>query len=268
MTRDREVRRIMILAAVTALLSQTVFEFGPLWLVALDAPASSFGPYWAALVATTGLGGYLAGKVSVDRARWAAPLAIVLAGATIVLATTASAPVVAVAQAVVLLALAIVGIHAGLLLHDAVPSMVRSGVSSGAGTFSWIVFLPFSIVFGRVLDDHGTRVAGWVLVAAALLLVALVALSSILRRPVQSTAETAPLADAVDTSLDPDVACRELVALVSDYVDGVLPANWREAIDHHLGDCDGCAAYLAQIRATIDVLEGLATGRHPTIVTD
>ena len=34
--------------------SQAVFEFGPLWLVALAAPAVLFGPYWAALVATLG----------------------------------------------------------------------------------------------------------------------------------------------------------------------------------------------------------------------
>ena len=63
-------------------------------------------------------------------------------------------------------------------------------------------------------------------------------------------------------------ARRELVAVVSDYVDGVLPTNWREAVDHHLGDCHGCAAYLAQIRATIDLLEELAASQHPTTVND
>ena len=31
--------------------ARLVFEFGPLWLVALAAPAAAYGPYWAALVA-------------------------------------------------------------------------------------------------------------------------------------------------------------------------------------------------------------------------
>ena len=48
MTRRRDVRQVMLLAALVSLLSQAVFEFGPLWLVALDAPAALFGPYWAA----------------------------------------------------------------------------------------------------------------------------------------------------------------------------------------------------------------------------
>src|SRR5205823_8513429 len=49
MTRQPAVVRIMLLSALAALLSQAIFEFGPLWLVALDAPATLFGPYWAAL---------------------------------------------------------------------------------------------------------------------------------------------------------------------------------------------------------------------------
>jgi MFS family permease len=55
MTRVPRVRQVMLLAALAALLSQAVFEFGPLWLVSLHAPAAAFGPYWAALVATGGL---------------------------------------------------------------------------------------------------------------------------------------------------------------------------------------------------------------------
>jgi hypothetical protein len=53
------VRQVVLLAALVGLLSQAVLEFGPLWLVALAAPAALFGPYWAALVSTLGVGGYL-----------------------------------------------------------------------------------------------------------------------------------------------------------------------------------------------------------------
>jgi MFS family permease len=69
MTRQAAVRRVMLLAALAALLSQAVFEFGPLWLVAGGAPAALYGPYWAALVSTLGVGGYLSSKLSMERRR-------------------------------------------------------------------------------------------------------------------------------------------------------------------------------------------------------
>ena len=68
MTRH-DVLRVMLLAAVAALISQAIFEFGPLWLVNLDAPPALFGPYWAALVSTLGVGGFLISRLHFDR-RW------------------------------------------------------------------------------------------------------------------------------------------------------------------------------------------------------
>jgi anti-sigma factor RsiW len=48
--------------------------------------------------------------------------------------------------------------------------------------------------------------------------------------------------------------CNELVALVSDYVEGRLPPRDVKRFDDHLEICDGCRTYLAQMRATIDAL--------------
>jgi anti-sigma factor RsiW len=52
---------------------------------------------------------------------------------------------------------------------------------------------------------------------------------------------------------DLDLACRELVELVTDYLDGALDPRTAAAIDRHLHDCPGCAEYLAQLRTTIAV---------------
>ena len=52
MITSRAVLRVLLLVAAVGLLTQAVFEFGPLWLVALAAPAVLYGPYWAALVST------------------------------------------------------------------------------------------------------------------------------------------------------------------------------------------------------------------------
>jgi len=52
----------------------------------------------------------------------------------------------------------------------------------------------------------------------------------------------------------PRMTCRELVELLSDHLDGALPAPARERVDAHLQTCPECTAYLAQLRATIGAL--------------
>jgi anti-sigma factor RsiW len=54
------------------------------------------------------------------------------------------------------------------------------------------------------------------------------------------------------------LSCQELVELVTDYLDGVLPPTERARFDAHIADCDGCRAYLEQIRATIALTGTLA----------
>jgi Major Facilitator Superfamily/Putative zinc-finger len=270
MTRLSQVRRAMLLAALAALLSQAVFEFGPLWLVSLEAPAALYGPYWAALVATLGLGGYLTSKLRLRRTGPVLALSVLLAATPVLLATSGSLVAVIVAQTALALLLAIVGIHAGLLLHDAVPSTIRAGVSSGVGTLSWVLFVPFSLVFGWLARGQGERWAAWVLVGVVALLAVLLAASTRIRGRAQ--VEPAAVQPAVvdtaaeETEVRPgrsnppaDLACRELVYLVTDYLDGVLPADWRAGVERHLAQCDGCTPYLQQIRVTIDALQRLGT---------
>ena len=50
------------------------------------------------------------------------------------------------------------------------------------------------------------------------------------------------------------LVCRDAVALMSDYIDGVLDDRDRARLDAHLADCPLCTEYLAQLRLTIDAL--------------
>jgi hypothetical protein len=80
------------------------------------------------------------------------------------------------------------------------------------------------------------------------------------RCPVDADPHDAPrrLAESLAANTTPaDIACRELVGLLSDHLDGVLDPTWRARIDAHLRDCDGCTAYHEQIRATVDLLAQL-----------
>jgi anti-sigma factor RsiW len=54
------------------------------------------------------------------------------------------------------------------------------------------------------------------------------------------------------------LTCKELVEIVTDYVEGALsPADARR-LEHHLAGCRGCAAYLDQMRETIRLTGTLA----------
>jgi anti-sigma factor RsiW len=51
-----------------------------------------------------------------------------------------------------------------------------------------------------------------------------------------------------------DLVCRDAVALMTDYLEGVMPARQRARLERHLAACDGCDEYLRQMRATIGLL--------------
>ena len=55
-----------------------------------------------------------------------------------------------------------------------------------------------------------------------------------------------------------DLACKELVELITDYLEGALAEHDRVRLEDHLAKCDGCRSYLEQIRATIE-LTGMLT---------
>jgi anti-sigma factor RsiW len=48
-----------------------------------------------------------------------------------------------------------------------------------------------------------------------------------------------------------DIACIELVEMLTDYLEGALPPSEVAAVEAHLETCPPCRTYLAQIRATI-----------------
>jgi anti-sigma factor RsiW len=52
--------------------------------------------------------------------------------------------------------------------------------------------------------------------------------------------------------------CREVVELMTDYLEGALPASDRARFEQHLAGCDGCQAYLGQLRRTARVLGKLS----------
>ena len=54
-----------------------------------------------------------------------------------------------------------------------------------------------------------------------------------------------------------DLTCRELVGLVTDFLEGVLPPRRRARVHVHLACCVSCRRYLDQMRLTIGMLRAL-----------
>jgi anti-sigma factor RsiW len=52
----------------------------------------------------------------------------------------------------------------------------------------------------------------------------------------------------------PEMPCRELVELVTDYLEDRLSPRDRARVEAHLAECDDCETYVEQMRQTIRVL--------------
>lgn len=55
-----------------------------------------------------------------------------------------------------------------------------------------------------------------------------------------------------------ELSCRELVELVTEYLEGTMSHGERERFEVHLAACRGCREYLEQMRNTIRTLGKLS----------
>jgi anti-sigma factor RsiW len=64
------------------------------------------------------------------------------------------------------------------------------------------------------------------------------------------------------------VDCQELVELVTDYLEGALPAGRAAEVEQHLQECVDCLRYLGQIQLTARLLGTLPGSSASTGTTD
>jgi len=58
----------------------------------------------------------------------------------------------------------------------------------------------------------------------------------------------------------PKMSCRELVHLITDYLEGGLSRRDRRRFEEHLRGCDGCTTYVEQMRDTVRLAGALDEG--------
>ena len=63
---------------------------------------------------------------------------------------------------------------------------------------------------------------------------------------------------------DRELACSDIVELVTAYLEDALDETDRERFEEHLVFCGGCATYLDQMRSTIEAGGQLEVGELPS----
>jgi anti-sigma factor RsiW len=48
-----------------------------------------------------------------------------------------------------------------------------------------------------------------------------------------------------------NIPCREMVELITDYLEGTMSRSQRRRFEAHLAGCENCSEYLRQMRVTI-----------------
>lgn len=60
--------------------------------------------------------------------------------------------------------------------------------------------------------------------------------------------------------------CKQVVELMTAYLEGALSPRDRARFEEHIAGCDGCTAYLAQLRMTMRVVGRLADMPIPELI--
>ena len=58
----------------------------------------------------------------------------------------------------------------------------------------------------------------------------------------------------------PQITCRELVQLITEYLEGGLSRPDRRRFERHLRGCDGCTTYVEQMRDTVRLAGAVGEG--------
>ncbi|HEY7346765.1 MAG TPA: anti-sigma factor [Ktedonobacterales bacterium] len=59
-------------------------------------------------------------------------------------------------------------------------------------------------------------------------------------------------------TISDELSCKEVVGLVTEYLEAALLPKMQTQFEEHVADCPGCQTYLRQIQQTIDMLRKLA----------
>ena len=161
-------RHIISVLLATSLFLSVIFEFGPLWQLALGAPVGLYGLSNAAVLSAAGIGALSAAHLRLEKPATLAGIAGLLVVSSLALVVVKNVGVVILAQMTLVAGGVGVSMVFTRLLHDSLSSEVRAGAASGVSALSSIAFVLFALLFGAVSQHAGIFHAGWMVVGVTL----------------------------------------------------------------------------------------------------
>src|SRR5437588_8262690 len=165
----RKTLPIVTVLLATSLLLSVIFEFGPLWQMALAAPVGLYGLANATVLSAGGVGSWLSARLTLAKPATIVGVTVVRVASSLALVVVRNAVVVILAQVVLVAGGVGINMVFTRLLHDSLSSRLRAGAASGVGALSSIAFVFFALLFGVVSQHAGIFHAGWMVVGVALL---------------------------------------------------------------------------------------------------
>lgn len=160
----RSLLRIVVVLLLINLGTDTLYEFSQLWFIEASTSQNLFGPIYAVVLSTSGIGGYLAGRTAKCRRKASVIAFVALFVNALVLTLPVNTWVILCAQTFVGTSIIVLSVLLTTDLHNNLPSRVRAGAASAVSSVMRVLFIPTSLLFGTISASYGTHSAGWILV--------------------------------------------------------------------------------------------------------
>ena len=161
----RSLLRIVIVLLLMNLGIEILYEFSQLWFIETNTPQDFFGPIYAIVISTSGIGGYLAGHTGKYRRKVTIAAFATLLTSALFLSLPVNPWIILCAQSFMGVALIILSVMLTTDLHNELPSRVRAGAASAISSIVRILFIPIGLLFGVISASYNVHSAGWILVA-------------------------------------------------------------------------------------------------------
>lgn len=166
-----ELLPITIVLVALSTLTNSMYEFDQLWLIAVAAPVVLYGPINALMLSGIGIGGFAAVRLKLHRLPVMIGALCLMLAASLGLVVFRSLPLIVLCLVVMSICFIAIDVVFSRLLHDSLNSNIRAGASSAVSTLGRTALIPVALIFGRLSENRDVFFASWLIVG----LVAIVA---------------------------------------------------------------------------------------------
>lgn len=168
--KNKAVLPVTAALILTGTSASILFELNQLWLIALLAPITFYGPTTALIQLTSGIGGFLAGIKYTHSKNFTIHSILIIIGSSLGLIFARNTYIVVLCMALILVLFARNAIAFTKTIHDSLPSKTRAGSVSAINTVSRMLLIPASLGFGYISKNTSVFNASYVLTGLIILM--------------------------------------------------------------------------------------------------